>query len=100
MESPTIGRIVEYVLNDGDADTVNDMRQNKPGRMGNLAARGDLVPAMVVWPHGGGSFNGQAFLDGNDTLWLTSVQHGADGEPGTWNWTARAVHESGLVAPA
>ena len=31
--------------------------------------------------------NGQAFLDGNDVLWVTSAREGT--EPGQWSWPPR-----------
>jgi hypothetical protein len=61
--------------------------------IGNTAAAGDVVPLVVVrvWPHKFGQdvpgVNGQAFLDGNDTLWVTSAKEGT--EPGTWAWPPR-----------
>lgn len=75
-------------------------------REGNTPQVGDLVPLLVVraWPgeyrldssvsgDGGETWyfpksttgvNGQAFLDGNDTLWVTSAPHGD--QPGSWEW--------------
>lgn len=61
--------------------------------IGNTAAEGDIVPLVVVrvWPNEYGEgipgVNGQAFLDGNDVLWVTSAKEGT--EPGTWAWPAR-----------
>lgn len=77
---------------------------------GNQHYRGDVVPLLIVrvWPyefdpdsdvcrdympdqefewsrplsHYG--VNGQAFLDGNDTIWVTSVPQGTFN--GAWNW--------------
>lgn len=31
--------------------------------------------------------NGQVFLDGNDTLWVTSADEGT--EPGQWSWPVK-----------
>lgn len=61
--------------------------------IGNTAGEGDVVPMVVVrvWPNEYGEgvpgVNGQAFLDGNDALWITSAKEGAD--PGTWAWPPR-----------
>lgn len=61
--------------------------------IGNPASAGDVVPLLVVrvWPNEFGDgvpgVNGQAFLDGNDVLWITSAREGTT--PGTWAWPAR-----------
>lgn len=61
--------------------------------IGNPASAGDVVPLVVVrvWPNEYGEgvpgVNGQAFLDGNDALWITSAREGT--EPGTWAWPPR-----------
>ncbi len=61
--------------------------------IGNSASAGDVVPLVVVkvWLNEFGQdipgVNGQAFLDGNDALWVTSAREGT--EPGTWAWPAR-----------
>ena len=80
----TIGRIVHYTLSEENAKQIN--RQGA----GNHHYAGMVVPAIVVWPHDNEpqTFNGQAFLDGNDTLWLTSVPYDDSGKPGTWQWPA------------
>ena len=95
----TVGRIVHYVLSALDADTIN--RRRVPGvghsegwpegaqaHVGNPAYAGGIVPAIVVWPHNNAvqSFNGQAFLDGNDVLWITSVYYDESEQHGTWHW--------------
>lgn len=103
--NPTPGRIVHYVLREADAEAVNRRRTTGGAiaeRMpiyaqahitewpfvGNLATAGDVLPMIIarVWPdeYGAGvpGVNGQVFLDGNDTLWVTSVREGT--EPGTW----------------
>ena len=44
-----------------------------------------MKPTIVVcrvWSEE--TVNGQVFLDGNDTLWTSSVVEGT--EPGTWHW--------------
>jgi len=95
------GRIVRYRLTAEQADQTNARRQDalrnidamrsaRPGfqvHVGNTCSEGDVCPLIVVrvWP--GDSVNGQAFLDGNDALWVTSVKQG-DG-PGFWHWPPR-----------
>jgi len=87
----TPGRIVHYRLKPEDCTTIN-ARRGGGGLHGNPAVPGATVPAIVVvaWgvaADGTQSFNGQAILDGNDTLWLTSVPPGTG--PGTWSWPPR-----------
>ena len=93
---PTPGRIVEYTLTAEDAEAIERRRQdarasldwhrqNKTGAVvhtGNPVKAGDTYPLVItrVWgdtPES--SVNGQVLLDGNDTLWVTSVSQG-DGE--------------------
>ena len=97
---PSPGRIVEYTLTEQDAQEIERRRQdaraaldwhreNKTGavvHVGNPTKAGDNYPLVItrVWsnPYGAAedtAVNGQVLLDGNDTLWVTSVQQG-DGE--------------------
>lgn len=91
---PTIGRIVHYKLSEHDADRINGKRRNGDDT-GNAAYEGDVVPLVIVrvWPDEGGpgipGVNGQALLDGYDTLWVTSAHEGA--EPGQWSWPPRVA---------
>lgn len=90
---PTPGRIVHYRLSEADAAAVNKRRQdaNRCARKhlddadgtiihtGNPAKAGDIYPMIItrVWtdtPTEADCVQGQVFLDGNDTLWTTSVQ--------------------------
>jgi hypothetical protein len=112
MQQVSIGRTVHYRLSEDDAKAINRRRTNgreiaermkaDPPRwpagaqahIGNSASEGDTVPLVVVrvWPHEFGQdvpgVNGQAFLDGNDALWVTSAKEGTG--PGTWAWPPRA----------
>lgn len=103
----TIGRIVHYKLNQGDADIIINKRRadfevlrrsgvltgTGPGwqaRVGNGVNAGDVYPAMVVRRWGDtpeSCIQLQVFLDGNDTYWATSVNEG-DGER-QWSWPPR-----------
>lgn len=109
--APTTGRIVLYTLTEQDAAQVNRRRTNgasiadrlkqeppvwpagAQAHIGNHANAGDVVPLVVVkvWPNEYGEnvpgVNGQALLDGNDALWVTSAREGT--EPGTWMWPPR-----------
>lgn len=59
--------------------------------IGNEPHEGDVVPMMIVrvWPGDTHGVNGQAFLDGNDVLWVTSVAEGTT--PGTYAWPPRVA---------
>jgi hypothetical protein len=87
---PTPGRIVEYTLTPEDAAQINrrrdDARQNanvgNTGFMlhsGNVVSPGDKYPLVITRAWGimeDSPVNGQVLLDGNDTLWVTSVNQG------------------------
>lgn len=97
MPVPGIGRIVHYCLTDDDAAAINRRREHRGGpvlgiaHVGNVAMEGDLLPMIIVATHGdhaGSAVNGQVFLDGNDTLWVTSVLVGEG--PGRFAWPQRA----------
>lgn len=94
------GRVVHYCLAEGDVVRINRRRSDEKAHrdtrdhdgaivhVGNEVREGDYLPLHItrVWP-GGGLLNGQVILDGNDTLWVTSVAEGS--EPGTWTWPPR-----------
>lgn len=100
---PSIGRLVHYKLSSDDAERINRRRVAEPhepgwpagaqAHVGNGVAAGEVVPLVIVrvWPseYGDGKpgVNGQALLDGNDQLWITSAAEG-DG-PGQWCWPPR-----------
>jgi hypothetical protein len=93
-----IGQILNYVLTADDVARVNRRRtdsgsirtrleraewpEGAQAHIGNEAREGQILPLMVcrVWadefpsaPEGHrDGVNGQVFLDGNDTLWVTS----------------------------
>jgi hypothetical protein len=85
---PAVGRIVRYTLSSHDADAVNIRRRD--GSMihfGNAVEEGDTYPMVItrVWgDQPESAVNGSVFLDGNDLLWVTSVQVGTG--PRTWSW--------------
>ena len=98
---PTLGRIVHYRLTAGDALATNkrredasqqrdQMQRTRPGfqaHIGNAVSAGETVAMIVTWVVAPGSVNGKAFLDGTDTLWVTSAPEGD--EPGQWSWPPR-----------
>lgn len=107
----SVGRTVHFSLTAEQAAQVNrrrtdgmsirDRMQADPptwpagaqAHIGNTASEGDIVPLVVVrvWPNefgeGKPGVNGQAFLDGNDALWVTSAAEGPG--PGQWQWPPR-----------
>ncbi len=108
---PTVGRIVHYKLRKEDAEAINRRRTTGtniacrlseiPARwpigaqahIGNSASQGDVLPLIIsrVWPNEFGpdvdGVNGQVFLDGNDTLWVTSIREGQ--EEGQYKWPTK-----------
>lgn len=94
---PSIGRIVHYRLAEHDVACLDEQRklriEARSFMRGNPVSVGETVPMIivVVWPdeYGAGipGVNGQVLLDGNDSLWVTSVREGT--EPGTWRWPER-----------
>lgn len=90
MFIPTPGRIVEYTLDGADAGNINkrrvDARNNKAvGETGFVLCQGNEVqigekfPLVITRAWGrdeDSAVNGQVLLDGNDTLWVTSVYQG------------------------
>lgn len=105
--TPSIGRIVHYVLSEEDAVQINRRRtipsevahriaQNEwplgaQAHIGNTVNPGDVFPAIIVRYWGGCLLNLHVFLDGNDTFWATSrhmYDVGGDGYmvPGSWHW--------------
>ena len=91
---PSLGRLVHYTLNESDVARIDQQRQYEPYR-GNDVQVGDVFPMDIVrvWSAGPDDLtpdtavNGQVKLDGNDTLWVTSVTLG-DG-PGHFTWPPR-----------
>ena len=90
------------MLSKQDAEEVNRRRVERVGHaanwpagaqahVGNQATALDIVPVIVVWPHHNedSTFDGQAFLDGNNVLWITSVPYSQEPKPRTWHWPAR-----------
>ncbi len=102
MTHAFIGRMVLYRLTEEEALATNKrredarrnvekMRAERPGfqaHYGPHVSEGETRPMVVteVWPTKDSPLakgvNGQVFLDGNDTLWVTSVEEGD--QPGQW----------------
>ncbi|WP_434315849.1 hypothetical protein [Leifsonia sp. P73] len=98
---PTIGRLVHYTLSEADAEQINRRRDDaerwrlaqrkrtldgeaaevtgSQKHIGNRAEAGQVYPMLIVRTWGStpeSVVNGQVFLDGNDSLWVTSVGQG------------------------
>lgn len=105
---PTIGRIVHYTLNEGDAVAINRRRTDftafqrtlaapvesgdrgatgHVAHVGNQVRAGDVCAAVIVRTFGGSAANLQVLLDGTDTYWATSRSEG-EGES-HWAWPPR-----------
>ena len=101
----SIGRIVIYVLTAEDAQKINRRRTSgaaiaeriesatwpigAQAHIGNDVSEGYEFP-MIVTKNWGGSVNAQVLLDGNDCLWVCSVQEGT--APGSWHWPPKIVN--------
>lgn len=107
--APSIGRIVHYKLTEDQATQINRRRtssssigkrmaagawpEGAQAHIGNVQAGNQTLPLLIVavWPdeygHGIPGVNGQVFLDGCDTLWVTSAKEGT--LPGEWQWPPR-----------
>lgn len=94
--TPTIGHIVHYRLAEADVARIDAQRRaglglGHFGPHGSQVEPGQVVPLIVVKVWDGDPedvmVNGQAFLDGTDTLWVMSAHEGDD--PGTWAWPPR-----------
>ena len=98
MRAPKRGDWVTLALSEGQCEAINRrrhdarQRQSEPSadqhtgfmaHTGNFVKPGELVPMLIirVWQSnhdqpGDWLVNGQAFLDGNDVLWVTSARQG------------------------
>ena len=99
---PTIGRIVHYKLTETDAERANRRRhsdtigqriadgtwpEGAQAHAGNRANAGDVAPALIVRvlnEDDNSAVNLQAFLDGNDVLWVTSATCGESAGQFAW----------------
>lgn len=100
---PTIGRIVHYTLSAQDANEINRRRTSAysiaerigedkwplgaQAHIGNQAYAGTVLPMIITAVFSETLISGQVFLDGNDTIWKTSIFEGE--AEGFWKWPAR-----------
>lgn len=102
---PRLGEVVTYRLTENDAIQINRRRTSgtkiaegiaagkwplgAQAHIGNEVKAGERYPMIIVHAWGGTYVNGQVMLDGNDTLWVTSVMLGD--EPGNWQFREEEV---------
>ena len=101
MDGVQIGRIVHYVLGANDAAEADRRRVVGAGHgdswpmgaqahVGNVPHAGEHVAMVITAVFGeGGIVNGQALLDGNDSLWVTSRDYSEEPKEATWHWPER-----------
>lgn len=99
MTNVSVGRLVHYKLPEAAALQVNKRRldgvmsgtakveNGSQIHFGNGHTAGDVLPAVVVRVWENNLVNLQVFLDGNDTLWVTSAAEGEN--EGQWSWPPR-----------
>jgi hypothetical protein len=96
-QKPSIGRTLRYTLSARDVEAINRRRVAEPykpewpkgaqAHVGSSATAGEEVALYVTRVWTDTCVNGQVLLDGNDSLWVTSVTEGT--APGTWRWPPR-----------
>lgn len=111
MNTPTIGRIVQYRLTASDASEIDRRRTTRndiadriasgswpmgaQAHLGNPVREGDVYPAIIVsvWDAKAGTVNLRVLLDGTDEFWATSRCESLGVEPhplpGHWGWPPR-----------
>ena len=72
MENKRFARIAVYRLSERDVHRIADL----PG-VNNSVRPGDEAAMLITRDWGDGEVNGRVFLDGEDTLWITSVKEGS-----------------------
>jgi hypothetical protein len=100
-QKPSVGRIVHYTLTEQDAEHINRRRKDTSANLGaiqtdalgyvahvgNKAEAGQVLPLIIVRVWSDACVNGQVLLDGNDSLWVTSVTVGEG--PWKFAWPPR-----------
>ena len=92
--------IVNYKLSAENAEHINRRRTTSvsiaarikekiwpigaQAHIGNESREGQILPMVIVGIWSDTCVNGQVFLDGNDSFWITSAQQG--NAPGNWNY--------------
>lgn len=102
---PSIGRVVHYQLTLVDADAINRRRvrpeliaglidvgqwpEGIQAHVGNECYAGEILPCIVTKVWADNAISGQVLLDGNDTLWVTTVPYSPGSNQGAWTWPPR-----------
>lgn len=74
-----LGDLLLYRVPKDDAEERNDLRKTAAHQhSGHKVEAGEVLPFIVTALGKDGKFNGQAFLDGNDTLWVKNATLGDD----------------------
>jgi len=71
----------------GEGVTLANLELGAVIHVGHLVKAGDVYPLLItrVWGDKPGcAVNGQVFLDGNDTYWVTRVTEGAGAQHFRW----------------
>ena len=94
----SVGRIVHYALSERDAEAINrrrlpmerrgiDWPAGAQAHVGTQVVAGWTMPMIITGLWSEHAVNGQVFLDGNDSLWVTNVSEGSSS--GQWSWPPR-----------
>lgn len=84
-QAVSIGSVLHYRIPKDDIAEANDLRKTAAHQhSGHKIEAGDVVPLIVTALGKEGKFNGQAFLDGNDTLWVKTCTMGENEGQCTW----------------
>jgi hypothetical protein len=89
-QQPTVGRIVNYKLNEGDVAQIDaNLPIHSSDVHRNAVKAGDVYPAKVVrvFDPSTSTVNLQVSLDGDCLYWATSRVEGD--QPGQWAWPSR-----------
>ena len=75
------------------------MREERPGfqaHVGTMVAEGDRCPMIITQVWADGVINGQAFLDGSDSLWVCMIQKATLRDSLNPSWTVNETPSVGL----
>lgn len=84
-QTPSVGRMVHYLLDEGDVDLIDRTRVITSAK-GNMPQVGDQCSAVITRVLPNDNVNLKVFLDGEDTFWAPGRQEGT--LPGNWIWPA------------
>lgn len=81
--NPSVGRIVHYKISKGQALEAFNMKSEHQGLHSNPLSEGEVYPMLItkVWdkePTEISVVQGQVFIDGNFSLWVSSAKQGTE----------------------